>query len=424
MTIEAGAPAPAISPGRAARARYYIVLHYFLTNLGYFGLLSTLVVSLNAAGFDAGRIAAMSMVFTLTSKVAKVPLAPLFDRASPAASVLVGCGMAGIGFGSLSVATGLWPTMLLLALAGTGISVNALASKQLAAAAGDAAGSRVRVFSLVNIGINIAAAVSAPATLALTTRHHNTAALLIVAATYCVGGVTTFLNYLRLRLPRHSAAVSSWRVYQEMLWLPGFGAFLAVNFFGWFLYGQLFNVLALHVSRTLSAAGRLGWLYTLNALLVVCFQWSLTRLTERRGGAQVSAVVRAFATFVVAFVAAYVIPGYAGAVVFVVVFTVAEMMFVPSVDVLLLDLIGERNRAVGYSILSISTALGEGTGGGAGVTTYRWLADHGHARQFWLLASGVAGLFLLASCGLRAGMRRVPERVGADAVDPAGRTDA
>jgi MFS transporter, DHA1 family, multidrug resistance protein len=385
-------------PRVSRRATHYIVLHYLVTNLGYFGLLSTLVVALSAAGFAAGRIAVLVMVFTLTSKVAKIPLAPVLDRFSAAASVLLGCLMAAAGFASLPLAVGLGPTMAGLALAGVGISVNALASKQLAAAASDGTDTPARVFSLVNIGVNVSSAVAAPVALMFTARHREDVVLLAVAVAYGLAGVTTFLNYSRLRLHRHAAAISSWRTYLQLLRQPGLGVFLMVNFFGWFLYGQLFNVLAMYVSRTLAAPGRLGWIYTLNALLVVFLQLGVTRLGRRvTRGDQSTTVVFAYGTFAVAFAAVSVVPGYPGAVAFVVLFTLAEMMFVPSVDVLLLELIGTRNRAVGYSILSISTALGEATGGGSGVAGYRWLADRGHGSLFWLLAAGAAAAFALVT---------------------------
>jgi MFS family permease len=365
------------------------------------------VVALSAAGFDAGRIAILVVVFTLTNKVAKIPLAPWLDRFSPAASVLLGCAMAAAGFAGLHLAglhlAGSLPaTAACLSLAGVGIAVNALASKQLAAAASDQAAVRARVFSLINVGINIASAVAAPVALFFAARHQHGVVLLAIAAFYTVAGVATYLNFSRLRLERHTAPVTSWRAYTHMLRLPGLGAFLLVNLFGWFLYGQLFNTLALYVSKTLAAPGMLGWLYTLNALMVVFLQLGLTRVTVRlSGGRTIVTVAVGYVTFGAAFLAPFLLPGYGGAVVFVVVFTLAEMMFVPNMDVLLLDLIGQRNRAVGYSILSISTALGEATGGGAGVAGYRWLADHGYSNAFWLIAALLAVVFTLTTHGLR-----------------------
>lgn len=82
-------------------------------------------------------------------------------------------------------------------------------------------------------------------------------------------------------------------------------------------------------------------------------------------------------------------------------FTVSEMMFMPSGDTLIVGLIPERNRAVGYSIFAVSTAVGEALGGGLGVATYRWLGDSGHGRLFWLAAAGLAVVFAAITGKLR-----------------------
>lgn len=401
-------------PLRAGGASTYIVIHYFLTNLGYFGLLSTLVVTLNAAGFEAPEIALLVMVFTITSKVAKIPLASLLDRIAAATSVLLGCVIAAAGFVGLSVTGGLPLTAGCLAIAGMGISINALASKQLAAAASDGSKSRAPLFSLINTAVNIASAVAAPVALMLTEHRHYGYVLIGVAAVYSTAGVATFVNYSSLGTDRQPTSGCSLRAYLVILHLPGMRCFLLINSFGWLMYGQLFNVLALYVSRTLGLPGRLGWLYTLNALLIVFLQLGMTRLTERwTAGRQIITVVTAYGTFTLSFAAAYVLPGYGGAVVFVIVFTLAEMMFIPSVDVLLLGLLGRQSRAVGYSILSISNALGEALGGGAGVATYRWLSDHAHENEYWLLTTALALMFTGLTYALRgagADLRSEPPR--------------
>jgi DHA1 family multidrug resistance protein-like MFS transporter len=163
------------------------------------------------------------------------------------------------------------------------------------------------------------------------------------------------------------------------------------------------------VSSTLESPDKLGWLYTLNALLIVVAQLGVTRLaawwTKDR---QVSAAVAAYTTFTLSFITIYLVPGYLGAVLAVVVFTLAEMMFVPTMDVLLLRLLGQESRAIGYGIFSISNAVGEGVGGGVGVAVYRWLSDGGDGGKFWLIAAalGLASAVItnrlrVTSAGLR-----------------------
>src|SRR5215469_15557205 len=80
------------------RATSFIVTHYLLCYLGYYGLLSTLAVALSAASFSAGQIATLVVLFALTNKTANIPLTPWLNRIPTTASMLIGCVMAGIGF--------------------------------------------------------------------------------------------------------------------------------------------------------------------------------------------------------------------------------------------------------------------------------------------------------------------------------------
>jgi MFS family permease len=409
-----------VQGGAVPRAARNITLHYFLTNTGLFGLLSTLAVSLTDRHFSAGRTGFLVLVFTVANKTAKVPLARWLDRLRPAVAVLLGCLTAAGGFGCLEIARGTWPTACALALAGLGVSVNALASKQLAAEASDGMASRARLFSLVNVAVNTASAVAAPVALFFVGRHHHDWVLTGVAAVYCVAGTVTCLNYARTgprRRPR--AAVSSLSGYLTVLRLPGMPAFMLVNLLGWLCYGQLFNALAVHVSSTLHAQSRLGLLYTLNALLIVATQLAVTRLSETwSGGRPGTVAVAGYALFALAFAVIATVPGYPGAVTGVVVFTCAEMLFVPTMDVLLLRLLGGQSRAIGYGVFSIANALGEGVGGGLGVTLYRWTAaGRGTPGLFWLAAAAVG----LLSAGLAYGLLAAGETAAAGP-EPVGTT--
>jgi MFS transporter, DHA1 family, multidrug resistance protein len=408
-------------------ATAFIVTHYLLSYLGYYGLLSTLAVALSAASFNARQIAVLVVVFALSNKMANIPLARWLDRIPTAASVLLGCVMAGVGFVGMRFATGVLTTVLSLGFAGVGISINALGLKTLGAAVSDRLADRSRLFALIFVSINVAAATAAPIALFFVERKHHGDVLLAVAALYVLAGMVTFTNRARFPTGEHVTRARSRGAYLTVLREPGLRAFFAINTFFWLMYGQLFNVLALYVSETLHKPEVLGSLYTLNALMVVTLQLGLTRFTGRLlKGQHLTTVVSSYLLFATAFAVAYLVPSLAGAVVFIILFTVSEMMFVPTADVLIVGVIGEQNRAVGYRIFAVSTALGEAAGGGVGVIVYRWLADNGQGNLFWLAAAGVAVVFAVITQRLRrsspalrrlehpSGSRRRPTSVAPD----------
>jgi DHA1 family multidrug resistance protein-like MFS transporter len=405
-----------VSTALARRTAQNITLHYFLTNMGLFGLLSTLVVALTAARYSPTQTGVLVLVFTIANKVAKVPLARWLNRVPPPSSVLLGCLIAAAGFTGLQLVNGMGLTATALASAGLGVSINALASKQLAAEASDRTHSRARLFSLINVAVNLASAAAAPIALFFVNRHHHDYVLTAVSVVYCVAGVTTFLNYARMRLPAPATAGTPLSGYRAVLALPGMRSFLLVNFFGWLCYGQLFNALAVYVSAVLRAPDRLGWLYTLNALLIVATQLGVTRLAEWGSGGRPAVVaVAAYTMFGASFASILLVAGYPGAVLAVVLFTLAEMLFVPTMDVLLLGLLGQGSRAIGYAMFSIANALGEGVGGGVGVAVYRSASESGHGSWFWLAASAAAMVFALVTHRRREAItpaRPVPRRAG------------
>lgn len=406
------------------RATAFIVTHYLLSYLGYYGLLSTLAVALSAESFNAGQIATLVMLFAVTNKTANIPLTPWLNRVPTTVSMLIGCIMAGIGFVGMRFATGVLTTVLALGFAGAGISINALGLKTLGAAVSDRLENRSRLFALISVSINIAAATSAPIALFFVEHKRHGDVLLAVAALYVLAGVVTFTN--RAKLPPGKRVARPWSrdLYLTVLREPGLRSFFAINTCYWIMYGQLFNVLALYVTNTLHEPATLGWLYTLNALMGVTLQLGITRLAGRLvRGQHLTTVVSSFILFAASFGAVYLVPGISGAIVFVIAFTVAELMFVPSGDTLIVGLIRDQNRAVGYSIFAVSTALGEALGAGSGVAVYRWLADDGHGNLFWLAAAGLALVFAAITQRLRrssVGLRSVT--LGAQA--PPARVDA
>jgi MFS family permease len=385
------------------RARIlHLIGHYFLVNLGYFAIVSTLVVALKASNASAPQIAIIAGLFTFSKTFAKIPVAPLIDRISPAKSVMLGCLLASAGFGGLQLLQNIYLIGLALIFAGLGISINSLACKQLAAAASDFALNRAKVFSIINVATNVAAGIASPVALIFVGMNHYTYVVTAVSLIYLVAGTLTWMILARSIDKSISIARPNFVAYAKIAVIPGMPSVLAINLFGWFMYGQLYSVLALYVSNALHRPGELGFLYTVNAGMVVLFQIPTIALIERlTGGDTQKSTSYAFGVFTLSFALAYVIGGYIGALAFVIFFTVAEMIFMPSMDVLLLDLIGSANRAMGYGVLSISTAIGESTGNAFGVMLYRNMDALGQPRLVWVVLSLIGGAYFLTTKVLR-----------------------
>lgn len=400
--------AQTVAPPRLPRL-WVAVVHYGTTAVGYFGLMAVLVVALHRQGLRADEVAAAVAVFSVCSKVAKIPLAVVMDRIAPHVSLLVGCVLAGALLAVLPAARTFPAVVAVLVIAGLGVSVNALASKQLAARATDAAASRTTAFAVINVSVNLASAVAAPLALLLLDAGRTRMLFIAVGAAYVVAGIASCSLLRRVEWPPPSR--QGWAAYRGVLATPRLAPLLAVNAAGWFLYAQLFNSVPLYVTERLGAGAELGLLFTTNALLIVVFQVPFGRAVEHLGrGMPRAMLAMAFALFAAAFVLGGALPGFVAVVALVVVFSFAEMAFVPTVDVALLETIDDVHRAAGYSVLSVATAIGEASGAAVGITMFAWMHDRGADGGFWYVAAGAA-----VAAGVLAGLtaRRNPRKVPA-----------
>jgi MFS transporter, DHA1 family, multidrug resistance protein len=375
-----------------------IVSHYFWCNFSFFGVLASLVVILSARGFLASEVGVMSMVYTLTFRGGKLLCAPLLDNAGDRIGTLVGSSLAAVGLVMLSMAGSTLVTFVALLVAGLGIAINNIASKMLAAAASDLLDRRSSLFSLINVVVNLAASIAPLLALHAVQHALQQQALCIAGVLYLLSGIITVAKIPGASHVIRERSRSFFSAYMVLLRRSDFLHFMWINGMGWCMYGQLFNTFALHMSQTLHEAPRLGWLYTLNAILIVVCQMTVTSFVDRAAKDQnVVRFVMAYFGFSLAFAVPALIPGIQGMIAAVGLFTLAEMVFVPAVDVALLGVVGQSQRAVAYSLLAVSTAVGEAIGGGAGLALYQFSSTALGPSSYWLMLATIAVAFALVT---------------------------
>jgi MFS family permease len=371
-----------------------ISIHYFLTSSGYFSIMSTLVVMLNSK-ISAASVGLVVGIFLFSSKVAKIPLASRLDRIPPEITASVGCLLASLAFLSIGFMHAELPITLTLIAAAIGVSMNSIASKQLSASVADLVDNRAKLYSIVNIVINFSSAMAAPVALYFVGIKQYHFVMIAVSGMYLAAALYVYSNFKSDHKELVKTKHSSFGAYLDIFNIKGMPRFLAINFFGCFLYGQLFNAFALYVSVSLGMPAHLGWLYSLNAIMIIVLQLPVTHLAQRYSSKNsLHTHSRTYFVFLIAFLLPFLITGYLGVILFVVTFTLAEMLFIPNVDVRLLELIGRDNRAVAYGVLSLSSGLGEAIGGSSGIYLYRAASHFGSSQGYWLVMAIVASLFI------------------------------
>jgi MFS family permease len=389
-SVDGGAPVTAIiSPRRLfTRRAVAVTAHYTTFSAGYFGIMSVLVLSSSRAGVPAHTIAIGMVVLTVAAKVGKIPLSFVLDRIPANLSILVGCLAAGAATIAIPHVEG-FALLSVLAALGIAISVNGLASKQAAADASDALRSRETLFAVVNVGVNVASAITAPLALLILDEGGRVTTFTCLGALYATAGVVGG-SILRAPGPRAVRPRGFFAAYGSVLRTPQVATLLLINAFGWFFYAQLFGSLPIVVSQQHDAAV-LGVLIAINAATIITLQVPVSAVLRRALGDRPD---RWIATGIVLFAASFAVaaswPTLPGLIIMVVLFSLGEASFVPAVDVELVRLVDPTLRATGFAVVSSSTAVGESLGSAIGITVATAFADSAPGWGLWAALTGAA----------------------------------
>ncbi|NOJ73793.1 MFS transporter [Paenibacillus alvei] len=378
------------------RSVFVICLDYLLTHLGYFMLIPVLALLLTKTlGYSLEEVALATFIFTLSFRSGKFFTGPILDGLPPKTTIILGVFLAGFSFMVIGFVDSFIVLNLCLILVGLGISANGLAAKASISFLGSKDGNNLIYFSNINIFVNIAASVGPLIGTALLGTSLEQYIFQMTGAFYILAGITVLLLLRNTDIAgTRVRSVNFWASYKEVLMDRRYIKFLFFNAFGWFFYSQLFMTLPYFVSHTYQLENRLGVLYTLNALMVIFLQLVITSLVEKYlpEGKENYRLLTAYLLFGISFLVAGVFPSFLMLFVTIILFTVAEMIFTPSVDTMVSTLCKPELRITYFSILGLSTALGEGLGSFIGLRLVDLFVQFGAPHWFWITMAMMAGV--------------------------------
>lgn len=386
-----------------------VFLDYLLSNLGYYALLPVLPLLLAQARHAAPWLVG-SALFTLSfaARAACVPLGRLLHHADARLAMAAGLLVAAAGFCALAVTASPVAELACLAAAGTGISVNTLMARAYVTLSLPASNSRNTAFSAIQVGVNVAAAVGPVAASLLYGGGHQVRCLLAVAVLYALAAVAVAAvvpGGVRAvdADPRRPSARGALRA---LLTGTATRRLVLVTVAGWFLYGQLFSALTLHIGALTTSPLLRASFFTANAVLVVAVQIPVTALSSGAlaGGTPAARFLPAgIAVFGAAFCCLAAAGGLvAGTFAGIAIFSVAETLFTPFVATAFAGLPGGRPVLEGFALLQIAMAIGEPLGAFCGGALYTAAARAGLGAAYW---AGL-GVLALLTAALAAGTGR------------------
>jgi MFS family permease len=382
---------------RARPLTVALAADHLLFCLGLFSLMPVLPVLLIALQHDSGAkyVGIDLFIYTAAAGIGALGVTKWLERLPYTATVSGGLLLSGVSFGALPYVHHPAAIFAVLLLAGLGYSIHFVFSRVLIAELISGDVGRHRVNSVLQVAVNAAAAVGPLIAVWLYASGHAKALVFMVSACYVLASLTMLARLpfgvfpppttTRWAISRATLAMVrrdrlAWRV-------------VITTAAGSFLYAQFYSAFAIMVARQIASHPLRALLLALPAISIVIAQtgvsWLVTRALSR--GRQLFTVL-ALATmvFAIAMLAlgagtSVVVDAFVG----VIIFSLAEMLFTPTVSTAFATL-PSASRLEAFNLRQASWTLGEAVGSWCGGSVFLFFLNRGDPRSYWLIIGTVA----------------------------------
>lgn len=388
--------APAPEEGEGHGSFPSLLAEWTVCNVGQWAVVGTLsLYLLDVLELPAGQAATLLLFASLAFRLTRFFMAPVLDRLPARSALLVSVGLTAVGYAGLALTSGPLALFVLLPTIGAGYGTNSLIVKALAAEGRSTGDGSLLRYASINTGLNVAAAVGPWAGNALFFGAGPRWVFVLATCTSVTAGL------LALRQP-----MVEWRRAGSTTWFAGLAQSVRIRemrdaalllVMGFFLYSQLFATLPVVTKDLLGTPHLLGTFFAANAVLVICLQVPVSRLSVRRGLGHRQLIPASYVLYAAGFALLWAAPTWPAAYPAVALWTLGEMVLVPSVDAMVASSVPRELRLIGFSLIAVAMAIGEGAGAFFGVSLAGRLEPAGDLRHLYavfavvsLLALGIA----------------------------------
>lgn len=388
-------------PASVRRVLPAVITDYALTHVAYFVVMPVLPMMLDATlrSGSASWIGLCLGALSLAMRGGSLFVSGWMHRTSVRTSVAVGLVMVAAGF--LVTASVDAPILVLVALtlAGLGFSINGTAIRGYVALRVEDRAGQNTAFSVIQVVVNVAAAVGPVIANLLLDSAWFRASLVGSAALFLLAAVIVPLTVHRGAHLGEGATRPPLKLLlvRELITGPQLRRIAGVVVIGGVLYGQFFSSFAIMVNDATDEPLLRAGFYTLNAILVVVLQFFVTGLVNRAQASGTTSV-QVLVTGVLLFGVAFAVLVMAGggvliAYVAIAVFSLGETVYTPMVNTAFVEASEGRPVVEAFNLRQVVVATGEGLGAFAGGWLYVEAAARGLAPLYW----GTLGLLALGT---------------------------
>jgi MFS family permease len=384
---------PATAPGRLRAA---LALETLLGSLGLYSVIPVLGTLLAARSPGSGATIVGVGLFCYTASAGlSATLAAHWLRKLPYATGMVGAVLlSAAAFWLLPRAGADWLLCALLVLAGFGVSAHFLYSRVLIAEVVRHDIGRNQVFSLLQIAVNAAAALGPFIANALYSPSQPQKLMSVVALCYAAAAVALLPGVPRGSRP--PATSGRWpvgrRVLRQVVTVPRIRRTVLVSVLGTFVYAQFYSAFVFYVAKEFDSAALRSFLVAGPAIWIVVLQAGVTAVISRlmrRGTTPFAVLGGANLLFGVSMTTLGLgLDPAVGAVLAVLVFSVAEMAFGPMVSTAYAGLPVDSTLEA-FNLRQVCWSFGEALGALSGGALFVALHGQGRGWLYWVTLGAV-----------------------------------
>jgi DHA1 family multidrug resistance protein-like MFS transporter len=358
-----------------------------LVSVGNFMVAPLLALYLHVRLHEDGARIGLVLTVLIAAQQGLPPVTGILaDRLGLRKMVVAGLVARSLGYAGFALGGSLPLLLVWAALSGAGGAAFTPSAKALVALA--AHPRRLEAFALRSVAVNVGAAVG-PLVGGLFFGHFR---LVFFAA---VATYTLFLTALLHRVPAENAGARAREPATRTPVLaaihdPALLGLTAASVGFWFLYTQFTFTVPLYAADRFGITGLIGVLFALNAILVLLLQYAAVARASPRIGSWRTLALGALGVGV-GFAALAGIPAAASLLVFTVIFSLGELLVVPTLDNLASLLAPPQALASYLGVASAGWAIGGAIGNLLGGALYTLAHE---ASAYWILWLGDASLGL------------------------------
>lgn len=388
-------------------ARVIVPADYTLFHVGYLGALPLLPIILRSllGSHDSLAVGVVLLVYNAAIGIACLFAAPVTARLDCRTAMATGLGCSAAGIGVLPLAHSAFAAGAALALAGGGMSVHGVLARSMIAKTVPIDASRHRIYSAIQIGVNVSAAIGPLIATSVYAVSGDKAVLWGACAFYVAAMI---LVITRIPAGLHVAKRDSrWPLatgtLRQLLLSPANARTAIATLAGYFLYAQFFSAIALLITLFVAKGPTQGVLFLENAVLVVAAQAPVSAIVQRmlNKGTHPSAVLlTGMAMFSVSLLTLAVllalhVPVFAAALSAIALFSLAETVYTPTVNTAFAQ-IAASSPMESFNAQQILVTIGQSAGTLVGTSVFLTVAGTGTGARYWLLLA-VAGLVVVGT---------------------------